>query len=65
MLGVTTIVGVIPGSTEPVSSLNLQPALEIIMAQLELLDIVGVVVFDAHEKKKRVVHVKLVHVRGH
>jgi hypothetical protein len=62
MMGVTTLLGVIPGSTLPNSTLDLQPTLEIIMDQMELLDKVGVEVFDRHADLQRVVYAKLVQV---
>eukprot|EP00775_Hariotina_reticulata_P000311 gene312-523_t len=59
-LGVTTLLGVIPGSTLPMSALDLQPVLEIITDQLELLSKHGVQVWDAHKGEMFTCYVKLV-----
>jgi hypothetical protein len=61
-LGVTTLLGVLPGSSLPLSSLDLQPVLEIITDQLELLGKYGVEVWDAHKKEMFTCYMKLVQV---
>ena len=64
-LGVTTLLGVIPGSRDGSSSLDLQPTLEIITDQLELLDPTlgtGVEVKNASTGELETVYVKLVQV---
>jgi hypothetical protein len=60
LLGMTTLLGVVPGSRLDGSKLNLQPFLQILVDEILFIDTVGLEVYDKHKGEYFTCHVKLV-----
>jgi hypothetical protein len=60
ILGMTTVLGVVPGSRLEVRQFDLQPFLQIVVDEVHFLDKVGQEVYDSHKKEFFTCHVKLV-----